>query len=425
MTAIAPTLNSLLKPSQLLPFEQLEPSLQQHFQQAWQPGSPPPSVAYPETQEQLGEVMKLAKANQWRVLPWGAGSKIHWGGIGKAVDLLISTQRINQVVEHASGDLTITVEAGITLAQVNQFLAPHNQFLAFDPAYPNQATIGGIIATADTGSWRHRYGGVRDRLIGVSFIRSDGELAKAGGRVVKNVAGYDLMKLFTGSYGSLGIISQATFRLYPIPQSSATVVLSGNPEAIAQATQTLLSSSLTPTALDLRPQNDQILLIARFQSIPLSVQEQVQRVLDIGQTLELSAQIYEQQDETQHWQTWQHQIWEPHPQKAICKLGIRPTEAVNLLLKIQQLAQVQSECVIHARTGLGLLGCHQIRSTQLLELRSYLTSHGGFLTLLEAPRSLKQSLDVWGYTGNARKIMQNIKHQFDPDGLLSCDRFIQ
>jgi len=423
VTAIAP--NSLLDICPLLPFEQLDPSLQQRFQQAWQPGSPPPSVVYPQTQEQLSEVMKLAKANQWRVLPWGAGSKIHWGGIGKPVDLLISTQRINQVVEHAAGDLTITVEAGITLAQVNQFLAPHNQFLAFDPAYPNQATIGGIIATADTGSWRHRYGGVRDRLIGISFIRSDGEMAKAGGRVVKNVAGYDLMKLLTGSYGSLGIISQATFRLYPIPQSSATVVLSGNPEAIAQATQTLLSSSLTPTALDLRPQNDEILLVARFQSIPLSVQEQTQRVLELGQTLELSAQIYEQQDETQHWQTWQHQLWEPHPQKVVCKLGIRPTETVNLLSKIQQLVQVQSECAIHARTGLGILRCNQIRSTQLLELRSYLTSHGGFLSILEAPPSLKKAIDIWGYTGNALKIMQTLKHQFDPDNLLSGDRFIQ
>lgn len=422
MTAIAPT--SLLDICPLLPFEQLEPSLQQRFQQAWQPGSPLPSVIYPQTQGQLSEVMKLSKANQWRVLPWGAGSKIHWGGIVKPVDLLISTQRINQVIEHAAGDLTITVESGISLAQVNQFLAPHNQFLAFDPAYPNQATIGGILATADTGSWRHQYGGVRDRLIGISFVRSDGELAKAGGRVVKNVAGYDLMKLFTGSYGSLGIISQATFRLYPIPEHSATVVLSGNPEAIAQATQTLLSSSLTPTALDLRPQNDQILLIARFQSIPLSVQEQAQRVLELGQALDLSAQIYEQQDETQHWQTWQHQIWEPHPQKVICKLGIRPTEAINLLLKIQQLVQVQSQCVIHARTGLGMLRCNQIRSTQLLELRSHITSKGGFLTLLEAPQSLKSSLDIWGYTGNALNIMQNLKHQFDPDNLLSPHRFI-
>jgi len=423
VTAIAPT--SLLEPSQLLPFEQLEPSLQQRFQQAWQLGSPLPSVIYPETQEQLSEVMKLAKANQWQVVPWGAGSKIHWGGIGKAVDLIISTQRINQVIEHAAGDLTITVEAGITLAQVNEFLAPHNQFLAFDPAYPNQATIGGIIATADTGSWRHRYGGVRDRLIGLSFIRSDGEIAKAGGRVVKNVAGYDLMKLFIGSYGSLGILSQATFRLYPIPESSATVVLSGNPEAIAQATQTLLNSSLTPTALDLRPQNDQILLIARFQSTPLSVQEQAKRVSDLSQALGLSAQIYEQQNESQLWATWQHQLWETHPQKVICKLGIRPTEVVNLLLKIEQLAQVQSQCVLHTRTGLGILRCNQIRSTQLLELRSYLTSHGGFLSILEAPPSLKKSLDVWGYTGNALKIMQNIKHQFDPDNLLSGDRFIQ
>ncbi len=120
------------------------------------------------------------------------------------------------------------MQAGLKLADLQAFLAPSGQFLPLDPSYADNATIGGIIATADAGTWRQRYGGVRDLILGFSFIRHDGEIAKAGGRVVKNVAGYDMMKLFTGSYGTLGIIDQITLRLYPETANSETLIITGN-----------------------------------------------------------------------------------------------------------------------------------------------------------------------------------------------------
>ncbi|TAF07972.1 MAG: FAD-binding oxidoreductase, partial [Nostocales cyanobacterium] len=252
MNAIASTIASIINTENaVLPWEKLELSQQQRIQAAMDTKSHPSCIVYPHTQEQLAAVMANANRNKWRVLPCGSGSKLNWGGLGKNIDIIISTERINQLIEHAVGDLTVTVEAGMKFGEIQEILAKSRQTLALDPSFPHSATIGGIVATADTGSLRQRYGGVRDQLLGITFIRADGQIAKAGGRVVKNVAGYDLMKLFTGAYGTLGIISQITFRVYPLPETSATVILTGKAEAISQAATILQGSELTPTQADL------------------------------------------------------------------------------------------------------------------------------------------------------------------------------
>ncbi|MDJ1183236.1 FAD-binding oxidoreductase [Roseofilum casamattae] len=425
MNAIASALNACLDASCIQPFTQLDSSLQESFQNAYKPGSKQPIAVYPNTQEELSAIIKQAKIHNWKLLPWGAGSKIHWGQVGESVDLLLSTQRLNRVIEHAAGDLTLTVESGVTLKQISALLVPHQQFLAFDPAYADRATVGGIIATADTGSWRHRYGGVRDRLIGVSFVRSDGELAKAGGRVVKNVAGYDLMKLFTGSYGSLGIISQATFRLYPIPEDSATLVLTGEADNLAETKRIIMGSSLDPTAVDLRLNRDsELCLVIRFQSIPESVTEQLQIVLEIATTMELGAQVYRDNEEQEQWQLWNEQIFSGNSEEIICKIGVRPTEVLSVLHYLKNLQATEPKCVMHARVGLGMVSFNRARSTQLLDLRSHLQKKGGFLTILQAPRSIQNAIDMWGYSGSQVTIMQRIKQKFDPNNLLSPNRFI-
>lgn len=218
------SLASIVGENAFYPWENLAPPQQESILQAIASQIPPSCIVYPETTEQLPQVIREANSNKWRVLPCGSGSKLSWGGLVKGVDVVVSTQRLNQLIDHAVGDLTVTAEAGMKFSELQGILAKANQFLAIDPVTPS-ATLGGIVATADTGSLRQRYGSVRDQLLGITFVRADGQVAKAGGRVVKNVAGYDLMKLFTGSYGTLGVISQVTFRVYPIPEISATVVL--------------------------------------------------------------------------------------------------------------------------------------------------------------------------------------------------------
>ncbi|AUT00858.1 FAD-binding oxidoreductase [Nostoc sp. CENA543] len=418
MTAIASTLASIVGAENTV-YPEDKPQILQAIG-----GQPPSCLVYPQTQAQLAEVIATADSHNWRVLPCGGGSKLNWGGLIQDVDVVVSTKHLNQLIEHAVGDLTVTVEAGMKFGHLQQILAQSRQFLALDPSKPDSATIGGIVATADTNSLRQRYGSVRDQLLGITFIRADGQIAKAGGRVVKNVAGYDLMKLFTGAYGTLGIISQVTFRVYPLQEASGTVVLTGSAEAILQAANTLRGSALTPTQADLLSMQlvsslglgTGMGLIARFQSIPESVKEQSHRVLELGKTLGLTGTVYADADDSNLWQRLQEKIHNPATESTItCKIGILPTAAVEVLTGVEI-------GMVHLSSGLGVV--QVVDQTQALKVRSLCQSRHGFLTVIKAPVAVKQQIDVWGYTGNALPLMRRIKQQFDSKNLLSPGRFV-
>jgi glycolate oxidase FAD binding subunit len=432
-TAIAQQLTSILSPTAICTWEEIEATQQNTIQKVTE-NSPPSCVVYPNTQEELGEIIGCAHKNHWRVLACGNSSKLTWGGLTKDIDLIISTQRLNRIVEHAVGDLTLTVEAGTKFTDIQELVGKERQFLALDPAYPQTATIGGIVATADAGSLRQRYGGVRDMLLGISFVRYDGKIAKAGGRVVKNVAGYDLMKLFTGSFGTLGIISQVTFRLYPMSEASQTVVLVGATDSLAEANKILLASALTPIAIDLLSTElvnrlelgKGIGLIARFQSVSESVKEQSNRLLEVGEKLGLQGSVFSDNDETSLWQRLQSSMGEVGAELAIaCKIGVLPTAAVNTLTQLDKLAP-ESIGLIHASSGLGLIkfDSSKLPSQTILQMRNFCQLNNGYLTLLEAPLAWKKQLDVWGYSGNALDVMRKIKQQFDPDNIFSPHRFV-
>ena len=445
-------LESIVGTSGICLWQDTEAFWQERVEKAVAPGTSIACTVYPNTQEELAAVIACARRNRWGVLPCGSGSKLDWGGLVKfdpprenslKVPLFkgdlggspdaggiaaVSTARLNKLVEHAVGDLTVTAAAGMKFADLQEILGKAGQFLPIDPAYPQQATLGGIVAAADTGSLRHRYRGVRDLLLGMTFVRSDGKIAVAGGRVVKNVAGYDLMKLFTGAYGTLGIISQVTFRVYPLPESSATVILTGETAALTQATQILLSSALTPTAVDLLSPDlvtklglgNNTGLIVRFQSIAESVQQQSARLLEVSEKLGLQSTKCSEDDEHQLWQRLPETMWNRNTKSAIfCKIGIRPSEAVTFINQLP----VQ-DAWIHASSGLGVLRFEAATAQTLLQVRRGCEAKGGFLTVLAAPTDIKQELDVWGYTGSAIDLMRRIKQQFDPENILSPHRFI-
>ena len=417
-------------------WENIDQSKKQQLSQAIAPDNTINCIIYPETQAQLSDVVACCAQNNWVILPCGSGSKLHWGGLVK-VDptthyqeiIVVSCDRLNGLIEHAVGDLTVTVEPGIKYAELQATLAKTGQFLAIDPAYPETATLGGIIATADTGSLRQRYRGVRDMLLGISLVRSDGKIAKAGGRVVKNVAGYDLMKLFTGSYGTLGIISQVTLRVYPIQEASGTVVLVGERDHIAKATQTLLSSALTPVAVELLSTNlvkeldlgKAVGLIVRFQTVIGSVEEQLQKLLEVGNSLGLNCIRYCDY-EVELWNKLKQKIWDSHRKtEIICKIGVMPNQAVETL---NQVALETGLGLIHAGSGLGELHFNSVNPETILELRQWCESIGGFLTVLAAPLEIKQKLDVWGYNQNGLDIMRRIKQKFDPQNILNPHSFV-
>jgi glycolate oxidase FAD binding subunit len=440
MADVVSVLADILAIDQVVERDNLAADLEPVLTSAVVDASLPTAVVYPQTEAELAAVVACAHRHQWRVLPCGHGSKLSWGGLVKPVDLVISTQRLNRILDHAVGDMTLTAEAGLQLSELQPVLAEHNQFLAVDPAYPHQATLGGIVSTAAAGALRQRYGGIRDMLIGISFVRYDGQLAKAGGRVVKNVAGYDLMKLMTGAYGTLGIISQLTFRLYPLPEASKTVLVSGNADVARTLAAELQQSPLTPVAADiLSPtlakqlgHQEAYLLAARFQSILPGVNEQVDKLMAMV-PLEAHTEVLVEAAEAQFWDLSNALLYGEGrhaggPQASpvvVAKVGMRPAMAVETLEAITSMLSVPYLARVHSGSGIGTLRlAAAVTPATVMDLRRLCETAGGYLTVLEAPNALKQAIDVWGYQGSALALMASIKRQFDPQQCLSAGRYL-
>src|SRR2546430_602766 len=183
-------------------------------------GVQPKLVIEPGAERELAEILRLSNEAGLAVIPRGNGTKLGWGNPPTRADLILSTTRLNEIIEHAWADLTVTVEAGCTIQRLQETLAQHGQRLALDPLWPEKATIGGVLAANDSGALRLRFGALRDLIIGATIALADGTLASSGGKGVKNVAGYDLPKLVTGALGTLGIITRAVFRLHPLPRNT-------------------------------------------------------------------------------------------------------------------------------------------------------------------------------------------------------------
>lgn len=425
-TAIASKLKSIIDPDTKLVELEADPYWQTKIAQAVAEVDLPTYLVFPCAIDVLQKIVKLAAQEQWRILICGNGSKLGWGGLSKNIQLVISLQKCDRLIEHAVGDLTVTVEAGMKLRDLQEKLRSHGQFLPIDSSYAD-ATLGGIVATADAGSWRQRYGGVRDLLLGLSFVRADGEIAKAGGRVVKNVAGYDLMKLFTGAYGTLSIMSQLTFRTYPLIATSQTLLLTGEANKIAPIVQTVRNSGLTPVAMDLLStavvkQLDLgrgIGLVIRWQTIPESIAQQIEQVKAIARQLDLTMSEYGDRAEAELW----HCTSVNSNDAVVCKIGIAPNAVVNFL-QLKQIVENQVAVRVHASSGIGRLQMDIIDKNTVQQLRSHCQQNYGYLTILDAPKAFKQQIDIWGYSGNALKTMQAIKNQFDPQNILNPDRFL-
>src|SRR6267142_3606367 len=189
-------------------------------------GLQPKLVVEPGTERELAEILRLSNEGGVAVIPRGGGTKLSWGNPPVRADLILSTARLTKIIEHAWADLTVTVEAGCTIQKLQETLAQHGQRLALDPLWPEKATVGGVLSTNDSGALRLRFGALRDLIIGVTIALPDGTLASSGGKVVKNVAGYDLPKLVTGALGTLGVITRAVFRLHPLPLNSHSFSIS-------------------------------------------------------------------------------------------------------------------------------------------------------------------------------------------------------
>lgn len=384
-------------------------------------GIVPTFVAEPASADGVAETLAWASRDKLSVLTRGAGTKIGWGPPLQSIDILLSTSHLNSVVAHRHGDLTATLQSGASLASVNSALALHRQWLPLDPYSGDRATIGGLVATNDSGPRRHRYGAPRDLIIGVEFARADGRLAKGGGIVVKNVAGYDMPRLLTGSFGSLGVIVTATFKLYPLTASSRTLTVDlKDPRELGTLAGTILGSHLTPTALEF--QTPPLRLLVRFESIEASVEQQSANAVTLINEAGFSAKVATPDQE--------QEIWARHGRSTqdgtAVKVSTLPTELAAALALVERLAGAANYRAA-GRAGLGVFVLHLTGDTEsqkkaIIGLRNSLPPGRGSAVVMRGSSDLRTQLDVWGPIGDGLSLMKAVKAQFDPDGILNRGR---
>jgi glycolate oxidase FAD binding subunit len=388
-------------------------------------GLRPQLIIEPANADEISKVLKTATDAGVQVIPRGGGTKLGWGNPPRAAQVIISTSRLKRVVEHAWGDMTATVEAGCTVQQFQQTLAEHGQLLALDPLWPEKATIGGILSTNDSGPLRIRFGSLRDLIIGITLVLPDGTIAKSGGKVVKNVAGYDLPKLATGALGTLGIITQAIFRLHPIPRAGRTLSFSATDgAAMSKFILAVLDSRLVPTGLQVRAENSpQCAIDIRFEGTAAGCDAQGEQVTRLASNLSPSEPAAE---------TWnlRSSFWDQAEGSFICKFTLLPTNLGAFLDRLRKVAEDDrlSWRLVGQAFGLGLIRLEgkdpAVLLDAALELRKSLESSAGSLVILRCPAETKLKADVWGSPGDALPLMKSIKNQFDPTGMLNPGRFV-
>ncbi len=386
-------------------------------------GVTPRIVVEPATAEAVGALLGWASHDKLCVLVRGSGTKLGWGPSPRSIDVLISTARLDAVVAHRHGDLTATIQSGATLGSVNRTLGAHRQWIPLDPPGVDRATIGGLVATNDSGPRRHRYGAPRDLIIGVEFARADGRLAKGGGIVVKNVAGYDLPRLMTGSFGSLGVIVAATFKLYPLTAASRTLVATlPTPADLGALAGRILSSHLTPTALEFA--THPLRLLVRFESIEASVEQQCVTAQKLIVESGFTASAVSGSDEEALWK--EHASLSGNDRGALLKISVLPTEVAATLRLIDGLAGERGYLAA-GRAGMGVFLLRILEDVpqqkRVIEgLRDAFPLGRGSVVVVQGSPALKSHVDVWGPVGDALSLMRNVKKQFDPAGVLSPGR---
>ncbi len=387
-------------------------------------GVVPRYVVEPNDVDEIPHVLRFANDHGLHVAPRGGGTKIAWGAVPHGVDLILSIKRLNRVLEHAWGDMTATVEAGCTVADLQRTLAEHGQRFPLDVLWPERATIGGILATNDSGALRQRFGSLRDAVLGVTVALPDGTVAKSGGKVVKNVAGYDLPKLMTGAWGTLGVVTHVTLRLYPLPHATRTLSFT-LPSAAAtnQLIAQILDSTLVPTGVQLRAGDDQPISVdVRFEGITAALDAQAEQVDQMARAV-----AAEPNNAADPWQA-REAAW--RDDALMCKLAFLPASVADLLGAVERVAKplkIDWQLVAQA-VGTGLLRLDaandQAAIAALSIVRAELQRMEGSLVVLGAPVSIKSRFDVWGYANDALPLMRRVRERFDPQETLNPGRFL-
>lgn len=391
-------------------------------------GVHPRQVLEPRCAEDVASGLAWASRERLTTVLRGGGTKLGWGRVPASVDLVVSTARLNQSIAHRHADLTVTADAGVTLVGLNRELARYGQWLPVESAFEN-ATVGGIVATNDAGPSRHRYGTPRDLLIGITLGLTDGRLVKSGGRVVKNVAGYDLAKLVSGSFGTLAAIADATFKLMPVPRASGTLVASyPDAEALVQDVTQLQASQIELAAFDLRaafgPSGSEaphrLLLRCASSAAATAAQLAAARA-----ALVATGDVVTGEADEALWREQRQAPWVGTG--GVIRLSWLPARLLRLLTLVEDAARgegVRLELAGRVGVGAGLLRVDAPgdRLPTLVGRLRAATAVAGHVVLLRASAGVRERVDVWGAPGGAMAVLQAMKRTLDPADILNAGR---
>lgn len=418
------------------------------------PGAPPKAIVRAGNREQVCELLRLAHSERLTIAAAGGLTKQRLGGVPREIDFMISLERMNRVTDYQPADLTITVEAGVRMADLAATLHNEKQMLPLDPPFGTQATAGGVIATNGSGPRRLAYGSVRDMILGIHFVTAEGTPAKSGGKVVKNVAGYDVAKLLIGSLGSLAIVTDVTFKTFPIPPASTTLLCGFESAAQAlRAAQRILHSPFTPQALDLldREACGFVPMLSKRTSAfvltigtagPEPVVERVSREIPALLQADGLSEIVRLGGHEESG------VWSGIQDLTPSFLGARGDSVSGVVIKSSVVITRIEEVVAAAertasdnglasatlaRVGTGIVYSYLWPRTEsavedaLASVSEAIVQQaellGGRAVVEWAPVSVKEKINIWGTLRDDFALMQRLKAQFDPQGILNPGRF--
>jgi glycolate oxidase FAD binding subunit len=378
------------------------------------------TVLSPANTDEVAAVLRSANAESLAVEPTGGRTKLTWGS-RVTPRLQLSTARLTGIREHVWQDMTATVAAGTPWSLMQRELARHNQRVALDPVFPDRATVGGVIAVNDSGVLRRRYGSLRDLVLGMTIVLADGTIARSGGKVVKNVAGYDLPKLLTGSFGTLGVITEVTFRLHPLPAKLLNVTArSASITQLADLMHRIAAAPLSLESMQLRNEDTAFALDIQLASEPSALHNQEQQLRELVRECKLDA------SENDVWSARERLFAEPDA--TLLKVATLPSKLaaiVGATAVLNGQPNARARCVAEP-TGIATVAFSASTpnlATLTNDLRARLRAHGGSAVLLRRGL-LPHSINSWGDPPPAIELMRAIKREFDPARILNPGRFV-
>ena len=399
----------------------------------------PKALVRPSESSEIEQTLRGAHETDLAVIPLGGRTMLDLGMPPTRYDIALDLSHLTQIVDYEPNDFTITVEAGMTLADLQRHLAMNGQFLPLDHPQFERATLGGLCAVGRGGLRRNSFGGPRDWLIGMRMVKADGATIKGGGRVVKNVSGYDLPKLFAGSLGTLGIIVELTFKLRPLPASDQIVAIAASSfdsalaagRAASQAAPFLngcvaLSGEAAANARSLGAEmlSDQPALLLRANGLESSANEVLAQALNAARQSGLDGPELRTGAIVETWQAVTDLELHTPEHHVRLRLGLPPANLIQAQGVLNHRLPDATTWIAAADSGLLFLDVPSVDAETVKSLRNALGPLQGRLTIESAPIELKQACNVWGPSGSGARLMHSIKETFDPQAILNPGRFV-